>query len=355
MLPLKNVVRHTGHHESPLTRIAWKGYSRGLILTFILAIMAQQLASLPFLSVVGTLVLAILLGMGWRAVMDIPAGAQVGITFSTKKLLRAGIILMGVRLDLQQIWASGLQIVTIDVLVIVFTLIVMIIIGQRMKLPRELTVLTAVGTAVCGASAILAVAPLVRAKQDTTALAVSFIAVMGMIGALAYSFLYPILPYDPTVYGILTGATLHEVGHVVAAGAAGGAASEDMAVLVKLGRVALLIPVAIAIGIWFHRKHSIDTKQEQTGSRWSHLPIPWFIFGFLAMSAVNSFGWLSDDVSSLFLALSGMMLAMAMAGIGLGVSFQAFRTNGKKGFIACFAGSVALVAFGVFLVPWLCQ
>lgn len=348
----RSQTRHTSTNFVRLANIPWKGYTRGLILTFILAFVAKQLADLPSLAIIGTFVLAILLGMGWRAVMAIPAGAQVGITFATKRLLRIGIILMGLRLDLQQIWASGFRIISIDILVISFTLVIVYAIGRKLKLPDQLTILTAVGTAICGASAILAVAPLIRAKQDLTALAVSFIALMGTIEALAFSFLYPFLPYDPTVYGVLAGATLHEIGHVIAAGAVGGAVSEDMAILVKLGRVALLIPVAFAIGILYHRKHRSASKQPQAGSRWSHLPIPWFIFGFLTMSTANTIGWLPTSAINRLLDLSGLLLAMAMAGIGLGVSFQAFRRNGIRGFLTCMVGSVALAAFGIVLVQW---
>lgn len=326
---------------------------RGLILTFLLAFIAKRLADLPPLAIIGTLVLAILLGMGWRAVMDVPDGAEVGITFATKKLLRIGIILMGLRLDLHELATSGFRVMTIDLLVISFALFTIYMIGRHMKLPEQLTMLTAVGTAICGASAILAVAPLIRAKQDLTALAVSFISITGTIGALVFSFLYPMLPYDPVVYGVWTGATLHELGHVIAAGAAGGAVSVDMAIFVKLGRVALLIPVAIVIHFLYQRKHRVTASERQAGSRWSHLPIPWFIFGFLAMSAINTIEWLPTSVTLRLLDLSSLLLTMAMAGIGLGVSFQAFRKNGIRGFLACMAGSMALAAFGILLVEWL--
>lgn len=327
-------------------------YGRGIFLTFVLALASLQLARLPYLSIVGALVLAILLGMSWRASLGIPAGAQAGITFTTKRLLKAGIILMGLRLNLHDIWASGLNVIAIDAFVIVFTLIVMYAIGQRMKLPEQLTLLTAVGTAVCGASAILAVAPLIRAKEDVTALAVSFIALTGTVGALAYSFLYPLLPYDPAVYGVLTGATLHELGHVIAAGAAGGTSSSEMAVLVKLGRVALLIPVALAIGTLYNKRHRWEREQSQSASRLANLPVPWFIVGFLAMSALNTLDWLPAYAINGLLSLSGLLLAMAMVGVGLGVSFQAFRDNGRKGMMACAIGSSALVLFGVLLVQW---
>lgn len=350
-LPKNNHTSTKYTNPATLANFPWKGYSRGIVLTLVLALIAQQLASLPYLSIIGALVLSILLGMSWRALMDVPVGAQAGLTFSTKRLLKAGIILMGLRLDLQQVWASGIEIITIDVLVIGFTMTGIYMIGRWMKLPEQLTILTAVGTAVCGASAILAVAPLIRAKEEVTALAVSLISLVGTIGALAYSFVYPLLPYDPTVYGVLTGATLHELGHVIAAGAAGGAASGDMAVLVKLGRVALLIPVAIVIGRLYNWKRR-NPEQVASKSRWSNLPVPWFIVGFLAMSTVTTFGWLPENVTAGLLALSGLLLAMAMVGLGLGVSFQAFRTNGKNGFITCLSGSAALVVFGVLLVQW---
>lgn len=323
------------------------GWLQGVVLTMVLALIAGIISEFPFFSIMGIMIISILLGMSWKGVMGIPTDSTIGITFSSKILLRAGIILMGLRLNIEQIIAAGFSIVLTDIIVVTFTLIFMISIGKILSINPHISVLIAVGTAVCGAAAIVAVAPLIGAKKEFTAISVAFIAIIGTIVTIFYTFLYPILGLNSYDYGLLAGATLHELAHVIAAATPGGDVSSDTAILVKLGRVALLIPVAIILGIFFNKKDpSTPTKKK----KFKELPVPWFIFGFLIMCLINTLGVLSTQTTQMLIALSIFLLSMAMAGLGLGMNFSEFKNLKGKVLITGVSGSIALIILGFFLL-----
>ena len=209
---------------------------------------------------------------------------------------------------------------------------------------EKLGILTACGTAICGAAAVVAIAPQVKAKDDETAVGAAIIAILGTIFTLIYTLLYPVLGLSPYGYGVFSGATLHEIAHVIAA-ARRRKYCCDIAVIVKLTRVAMLVPVAILIGLWFGKSEGSKEKKS-----WRELPIPWFIFGFLAMSAVHSLGIIPEVVAGYIVVLAYMLIAMAMAGLGLNVEFKTFRKLGSKAFVAGLIGSVCLSVLGYVLV-----
>jgi len=326
----------------------WKGFFKGLSLTLILAILAGNIAVLPFFSVMGIMILSIIIGMGWKGLMEVPADAASGITFSSKILLRAGIILMGLRLNFAQIVEAGFSIILIDVIVIAFTLALMIYLGNLLGVDKHLSALIAVGTAVCGAAAIVAVAPLIGARKEFTAVSVACIAILGTIGTILYTFLYPVMGLDPYHYGILAGSTLHELAHVIAAAVPGGNVSGDIAILVKLGRVALLIPVAILLGYVYTAKEK--EQSPKAGKRLKDLPVPWFIFGFLACSLLNTWGVIPHSINQGLITLSVFLLSMAMAGLGLGINLGDFKKIGMKAVLVGVIGFIALAALGPVLL-----
>ena len=332
-------VHPTARTSPPIIPPNAKGWMRGIALTAVLAILSGQIASLPFFSIMGIMIISIILGMCWKATMGVPADAAAGITFSSKYVLRIGIVLMGLRLNLSQIFEGGVVIVAIDAIVIACTLAIMIGLGRKLGVEPRLAALLAVGTAVCGAAAIVAVAPLIGAKKETTAISIACIAILGTVGALSYIFLFPYLGLDSYSYGVFAGATLHELAHVIAAGVPGGELGSDTAIVVKLGRVALLIPVAILLGYIYRAK----TEREQSEKkRWTSLPIPWFIFGFLAMSVVNTVGVLPDALLQFLISSSVFLMSAAMAGLGLGIKLEDFKKVGKSAIIVAISGFVAL-------------
>ncbi|MDQ1003405.1 putative integral membrane protein (TIGR00698 family) [Neobacillus niacini] len=340
-------IRELQHIEvQPQNKFDYKGYGIGILLTFSLAILAGLIAKLPLFSIMGIMIISILLGALWNNTLPLPTSINVslGIQFSSKKLLRAGIILLGFRLNLFQIVDSGVSVILIDILVIAFTIMFILTLGRIFKTNKELTILVAAGTAICGAAAIVAVAPLIKSKQEQTAVAVSCIAVLGTIGALLFIFLYPYLPLTNTEYGLLVGATLHELAHVVAASVPGGELGSETAILVKLGRVLLLIPVALLISFFINRKNE---KHERNLKK---LPIPWFIFGFLLMSFINTLQLIPDHIINILLLLSIYFLAMGMAGLGLSIKWSDFRKVGFKPIVVAILGFVGLLCLSPILL-----
>ncbi|KKB44568.1 YeiH family protein [Bacillus thermotolerans] len=320
-----------------------RGIAKGIAFTLMIAAVAGLIARLPFFEIMGIMILSILIGMVWKNTAGVKLDYQPGIQFSNKVLLRAGIILLGFRLNLLDIAAAGYAVLLTDALVIAFTMSFILLLGKVFRLNKYLTVLIAAGTAICGAAAILAVAPIMRGKQEYTAIAVSCIAILGTVGALMYIFLFPHLPITKHEYGILTGATLHELAHVVAAAVPGGAESSESAVLVKLGRVLLLIPVALLISMLVNRKELAEKGLKS-------LPIPWFIFGFLLASFVNTLAPIPEQVIAVLLLLSTYLLAMGMAGLGLNVNYRDFSKEGIKPVAVAVIGFAGLLALSPLIL-----
>ncbi|MBR7795192.1 YeiH family protein [Virgibacillus sp. AGTR] len=319
-------------------------FVKGVGITLLIAIIAKYVAQLPFLSIMGQLVIAIIIGMVWKATIGVRENLQAGVTFSNKKLLRFGIILLGMRLNLADIYNAGIGVFLIAAICLVVTLFIVYGLTKWFGVGKRLGILTACGTAICGAAAVVAIAPQVKAKDDETAVGAATVAVLGTIFTLIYTVLYTALHLSPAGYGVFTGATLHEVAHVVAAATAGGNDAVDLAVIVKLTRVALLVPVAIIIGYLFQRGSG------QTESRLSMSIIPWFIIGFIAMSGFNTLGIVSEEVAGVIVNIAYLLIAMAMAGLGLNVDIKTFRKLGMKSFAAGIIGSVILAVLGYTLV-----
>ncbi|MGU3469757.1 YeiH family protein [Paenibacillus sp. D51F] len=330
-----------------------KGFAFGLFLTAMLAAAAKMIAELPGFQVFGPLVLAIVLGMAYRHFAGgVPAAAGAGISFASKTLLRAGIVLLGMRLNLGDIVSAGPRVLAIDVIHIAVTIPFVAWIASRLGTSRNLGLLTACGTAICGAAAVAAISPQLKAKEEETAAAAAVVAILGTIFTLIYTLLYPVLGMSASGYGIFSGSTLHEVAHVLAAAAPGGREAVDMAVVVKLGRVAMLVPVALLLGMWTARKSRIKSRIKSGNGAETKTPvtIPWFIFGFLAVSAIHTTGLVPEEAASALVTAAYLLIAMAMAGLGLGVDVKMFRRLGPKAFAAGLAGSVLLTAIGFGLV-----
>lgn len=327
------------------------GWWQGVYLTLILALAANMIATLPPFTMLGPMLTAILLGIAWRSVLGIPGTAAAGISFSGKTLLRLGIVLLGVRFNLADIFHGGPKVLAIAAANLAFALVVVYWIARWFHVEKRLALLTAAGTAICGAAAVAAIAPQVKSKDEETAVGVAAIAILGTIFTVAYTLLFPALGLNDTAFGVFAGATLHEVAHVIAAAAPAGSTATDMAVIVKLTRVILLIPAALIIGFLMNRsEQKPEPKKEGAVQISNRLPVPWFIFGFLAMGAIHTLGIAPAAVIPPLVNVAGLLMAMAMAGIGLNVDIASFRRLGARTLAGGFIGSVLLSLLGFVLV-----
>jgi uncharacterized integral membrane protein (TIGR00698 family) len=338
---------------SATIKAGWYRIVPGLMLTGLVAWSALELSKAPWLLAhgVGVLTLAIVLGMivGNSLYPRIAAGSASGVQFSKQWLLRAGIVLYGLRLTFQDIGAVGVAGVTIDALVIFSTFALSCWAGTRwFKLDPECAMLIGAGSSICGAAAVMASEPVIGGRAEHATTAVSTVVVFGTLAMLLYPMLYelnahhPLVAISPTQFGVYAGSTIHEVAQVVAAGRAVSEAAGNTAVITKMVRVLLLAPFLIALSAYLSRTQP-RTRQGfeplQTGAR---IVIPWFALGFVAVAAYNSLKLLPASVISKALSADTVILAMAMAALGITTHVSAIRAAGLKP-----------LALGALLFAWL--
>jgi uncharacterized integral membrane protein (TIGR00698 family) len=312
----------------------------GLLLTAVLAGLAIRLGGIAWLQAHGmsaptvAIVLGILLGNTVYPYIGASSGA--GVTFSKQTLLRAGVILYGLRLTLHDIGQVGVAGVLIDALLLSSTFALTQILGTRVfGLDRGTSLLIGAGNAICGAAAVMATEPLLRARAEQVAVAISTVVVFGTAAIFVYPALYDLnlhwhlLPGGSRAFGIYTGSTIHEVAQVFAAGRSISTSTANTAVITKMVRVMMLAPFLIGLSAWLTRRaaHERAAAHAATGAR---LSIPWFAFAFVGMVVFNSFAALPHVLVGPAIDLDTFLLAMAMGALGLTTHVSAIRRAGIK-------------------------
>ncbi len=273
---------------------------------------------------ISPLIFAILLGLVLGNVLPGLAGSkwQPGLAFCKKRLLRIGVAFYGINITLQHIAAVGVGALLVDAVMLLSTLALAYWLGRRwLGLDTPTSLLVGAGSAICGAAAILATEPVVRAKSQQTAVAVGTVVIFGTVAMFAYPLLYPLIGFSPEAMGIYTGATIHEVAQVVAAGSAMGNDVAQTAVITKLTRVMMLAPVLLVLGSWLSRRSGVQAVRA---------PQPWFAYGFIAVVVFNSLVQLPPVWVGTIQQLDSWALTMAMAALGLGTHIGALRSVGWK-------------------------
>ena len=333
----------------------------GILLIALFSFAAFYIAEIPFVKSLSfsPLIVGIILGMLYANSLrnKLPETWVPGIKFCTKQVLRAGIVLYGFRLTLTQVAAVGLPAVVIDAIIVAGTIFLGIWLGKLMKMDKDTSLMTATGSAICGAAAVLGAEPVVKSEPHKTAVAVSTVVIFGTLSMFIYPILYRAGVFDltPEQMGLYTGSTLHEVAHVVGAGNAMGKEISDSAIIVKMIRVMLLAPVLLIMSFALARravkavKRDKNTNTTQRGK----ITIPWFAFGFLAVIGFNSFDWLPVPVVDGINSLDTFMLTMAMTALGAETNFEKFKQAGAKPFLLAAILYIWLLGGGYLLVKWL--
>ena len=316
----------------------------GLVVVAVCAAAAFALARLPAAVVVGPLVLALLLAALWRGVAlrgrDLGRYA-IGARIAAGPVLKLGIVALGVRLDLRALVELGPWIVLGSVVGALLAFAVAELAGRALHVAPALRRATGMGTAICGASAIAAAAPILRASPAHTSASIGAISVLGTVGVLGFAAWDASADVAAAALGTLAGATLQEVGQVVAAGSVAGSIGADLALLVKLSRVVLLAPALVALAWWSARQASL-TAAPGAPLRRSWL-LPPFVLGFLALGAAVSAGLLGASAVTLLSTAGTLLTAAAMAGIGLGLDARAVRGPGRQALAVGLASFLALL------------
>lgn len=304
-------------------------YAPGLILSLLVAGIALWAGNNPAISAAGfsALTLAILLGMvlGNTLYPRIDEQCNGGVIFAKQHLLRLGIILYGFRLTFSQIAEVGVSGLVIDALTLISTFALACFVGKKVfGLDRETCWLIGAGSSICGAAAVLASEPVVKARADKVTVAIATVVIFGTLAIFLYPALWPLLShwFSPEAYGIYMGSTMHEVAQVVAAGHAIGPETESAAVIAKMLRVMMLAPFLIFL--------SARVKATSTMSQSGKITLPWFAVLFILVAIFNSFSLLPKSLVTLLVTLDTLLLAMAMAALGLTTHVSALKKAGVK-------------------------
>lgn len=347
----------------------------GVTLITAMSVAAWFLAMIPAIKALSlsSLIMGIVLGMIFANTYRtrVPVTWEPGLKFCSKRMLRLGIILYGFRLTFQDILAVGISAVVIDAIIVTGTILLGIWLGRLIQLDRDSTLLTSTGSAICGAAAVLGAEPIVRASQHKAAIAVSTVVIFGTTSMFLYPIAYRAGLFDGFTtqqIGIYTGATLHEVAHVVGAGNAMGEEIATSALIVKMVRVMMLVPVLLIMSYFLALEAArrnvsetltADDTTTETG-KGKKIIVPWFAFLFLLMICLNSLlhanfegqQWLTTSLKAIEV-VSTFMLTMAMTALGCDTSIAKFRQAGARPFVLAAMLYVWLVAGGYLLTRFI--
>lgn len=304
----------------------------GLALTILVAIGAvvleeaeTRLFGRPWLE---ALVLAILSGALVRTVWTPPRGFDAGIHFAAKTMLELAIVLMGATVSFGALAAVGAPLMLSIVATVVLAIATSFLIGRLLGLPTKMAVLVACGNAICGNSAIAAVAPVIDADGEDVATSIAFTAVLGVAVVIGLPLLVHLLGLSPMAGGVLAGLTVYAVPQVLAAAGPMGAAAVQLGTLVKLVRVLMLGPIVTGLAL-LGPKSADNPAQPLKQIDPLHL-LPPFIVGFLMLAGLNSAGWLPHALALPAHKASLAFTTVAMAGLGLGVDLRSVRAAGPR-------------------------
>ncbi|OAN87471.1 hypothetical protein A8B84_14860 [Marinobacter sp. EhC06] len=281
----------------------------GIALCAILALAA--IISSPFWGV-PSLILALFLGY----VVGDPMREHPfhdGAEFSRQSVLKLGVVLLGVRLELDQMLVLGWSPVLLVMFCVPITILVAWMLGRWLRLPTECWLIGGAAVAICGASAAMAVAAILSARSGTSRILpyiVASVTGIGSIAMIAYPFLYGLLGVDARSAGLLIGISIHDVAQVAGAGYAISEPVGDVAIYTKMLRVAALVPVITLIALWQRSRSDQDNG------------LPGFLYAFAAVVALNTFGLLGTQIKLIAEAVSEFCLVTAMVGLGARIQFS---------------------------------
>ncbi len=320
---------------------------KGVLLTLLISLGAYSLSYTDFFSQLGisTVIIGIILGfiLGNITPPAIGAAFTEGVSFTSKKILRLGVILYGFGISFHQILDLGWAGAAASSLVVAGTVILGTLVGIKLlRLDKELAILISSGAAICGAAAVMATSSTIKASVYKASVAVGTVVIFGTIAMFLYPFLYKhgLIDLSERAMGIYIGATIHEVAHVVAAGNQLSSLAAQDAITVKMMRVILLVPFLLAIPLFFK---SVDLKKKR-------LEIPWFAFMFLGAIGVNSVLDLGKDALELIKTLDTLLLTMAMSALGFETTIKKVKDVGFKPFLLAGILFFWLIVGGFYIV-----
>lgn len=319
----------------------------GVLLTLLIAVIARFLESLLPMPLISASVIALFIGMICNHFIGDDHIVHKGATFTSKKLLKLGIILLGASLNIATVFHVG----RLSLSVMVFTLLTCFGLGhfsgKFFGLNWKMSNLISAGTGICGGSAIASIAPVIDADDLDVAYAMSATFIFDMAMIIAFPLMGRALGLSDMAYGLWAGTAVNDTSSVVAAGFAFSDAAGDFATMVKLTRTLVIIPTVLIFAVIGAREKAKQNIQDG-GKKVSITSVfPWFILGFLAFTAINSLGFIPENVSQGMKFVSKFLMVMALAGIGLKTSLKDMKNSGTGPMLHGFVISALVVIVAI--------
>lgn len=319
----------------------------GVMLTAMMAALGTALHTLPVIGIFSPLILSILLGMAFYNVIGTPERAGAGITFALRWVLRFGIILIGLQVTVTDVAAIGGRGAAIIAASLVATMVFTKVVGRMLDVDPKLAELIGAGTSVCGASAIIATNTVTNGRDEDVGCALACVTIFGSLAMLLYPLAGAALQLAPFDYGLWSGASIHEIAQVMAACFQYGSDAEQSGTVAKLARIMMLAPLILTLG-WFAIRRSTRSRLAIAGN--NAVPIPWFVFGFLALVCVNGFIVIDPLVRSEIVVATNFLLAMALSALGLRTDFRKLMAAGPKPMLLGGVATLFISGFSLALI-----
>ena len=326
----------------------------GILLCVVLALIASLVQygeeRLTGHAIIEAIVVAILVGMIVRTIRAPAPRYAPGISFAGKQVLEIAVFLLGASVDLPELLRAGPALLGGIVLIVALALALGYTMGRLFGLAPKLAVLVACGNAICGNSAIASVAPVIGAKAEDVASSIAFTAVLGVVMVLGLPLLIAPLTLSNYQYGVVAGMSIYAVPQVLAATFPVSALSGEVGTLVKLVRVLMLGPVVLFFSL-------VSRQRARTNGNTQRLTIgklvPWFIVGFIALAVLRSTGVIPPAIAAPVRKLSGELMIVAMAALGLGVDVRSVARAGSRVSLTVALSLTAILAMSIAMIALL--
>ena len=306
-----------------------------------------------FVPMLGSAIPAVLIGVAVALVRK-PTGSIVpGITYSGKFVLQLAVVLLGAQLSLGSIVTVGAESLPVMLSSLTVCLVAAWLLGRALGIDRDIRKLIGVGTGICGASAIAATAPVIKARSSDVAYAISTVFLFNIVAVLAFPALGHVLGMSPHAFGLFAGTAVNDTSSVVAAAGVFSAAALGFAVVVKLVRTLMIIPISIGLAV-------MEARRSGEGERWTLARVlrlvPWFLVGFVLVAAVTSTGVVAQPMVDVATQVSVFLVATALAGIGMSTDLRAIRAAGLRplllgGILSALVAATTLAVMAVMGYP----
>lgn len=316
----------------------------GITLVAIVTTAAYGLRLVPGLGGISPMISAIFVGIAFANLTTVPPVALPGLTFCGKRLLRIAVALLGFQLTVDQILQVGPVGMALLTILVFATYAFTMAAARLLRVDQGLARLLAAGTSICGASAVAAASAVAKGRDEDVAYAIACVTLFGTVAMLLYPVLGAAASLGPFAYGFWTGASVHEVAQVVAAGYQQGTQAGEYSMVVKLSRVLLLAPVLIAMSIVPNlgapRKSPMRSAQI----------VPVFVVGFILAAIANSCGLVPVPFKEAMMQTTPIILTAALSALGLGTRFGALRSRGWRPLVLAGVASLFLSSASLTMI-----